>query len=88
MKTARSIGKSRNARLNQTAKHVRELDALMAERAGTPHDTPILDPDFWNTGRTLVAQISQCFHEANAHNNDLADEGSGFDNDEYQVANR
>lgn len=85
MKSARSIGKSRNSRFNQTLKHMRELTKLMTPEAGRPHNTPILDPDFWNEGRLLIAKISQCFHEANAHNNDMVSEGLEFEDDTYEV---
>lgn len=85
MKTAKSIGKSRNSRLAQSRKAMTELTLLLDQVRGTPHSDPILDPDFWNTGRFLAAQVAQCFNEANAHNNDLVSEGTEFVEDEHEA---
>lgn len=85
-KPARSIGKSRNARLAQARKAMVGLTTLLDQVRGTPHSEAILDPDFWNSGRVFAGQVAQCFNEANAHNNDLVGEGVEFNDDEYEAS--
>ena len=85
MKTAKSIGKARNARLNRARKHLATLSESLKAVEGTPHDVPLLEAEFWEVDRELVAEIAQCFHEANAYNNALVTDGTTFDRDVYEV---
>jgi hypothetical protein len=88
MKNARSIGRSRNSRLNALRKALSRLVERLEAVAGTPHDTPILEAEFWEDGRDLVTEIGQCLHEANAYNNCLVPDGVKFERDVYEPAQK
>ncbi len=86
MKSARSIGKARNARMNQTIKHAEALAELLKRFQGTPHDVPLTDADLWEDGRSLVNQLVQCFHESNAYNNATVPDGTSFEQQKFSTA--
>lgn len=85
MKDARSIGKARNARLNQTVKHAKALLENLLEHQGTQHDVPITDGVFWEDTREIVGRIAQCFHEANAYNNVMVPDGETFEREFFEI---
>lgn len=64
-------GRSRNARLNQAAMHVRDIAACLGRLQGFPMNEPVILADDWQDCRNAVEQLVQCFHEANAYNNTL-----------------
>lgn len=65
------IGRSRNARLNQAIKHAAELMGSLTRLSGWPADEHVDQKLNWQVGREELAQLVQCFHEANAYNNAL-----------------
>ena len=71
-----NAGRSRNARLNQAETHLAALDYAIAELRGnyTKHDHVDL-PDTWAAARKALNDLVQCFHEANAYNNMVSDDG-------------
>lgn len=82
MKTPRSLGKSRNGRINQTIQHAEAIVRVLRSVQGTPHNEPILIAEIWTEARERAARLSQCFHEANAYNNAMVPDGEYFDTDE------
>lgn len=66
-----TIGRARNARLNQAMKHLLELKANLENLQGVRSDRFIWAKDFWADGRNALEQLIQCFHEANAYNNSI-----------------
>lgn len=65
-------GKSRNARLNQAAKHAGELMQVINLLSRRPKSTHVDEKDAWQDGRNSLEKLTQCFHEANAYNNVVA----------------
>lgn len=83
MKSARSIGKARNARLNRAIREAEALVRLLKTQQGIEHRDAIQDAEFWFDARAHVAELTQCFHEANAYNNAMVPDGESFERDEY-----
>lgn len=88
MKPARSIGKSRNARLNRAIRDAEALVVSLKARQGVTWDQPITDAEFWEVGRELVASLAQCLHEANAYNNVMVPDGTTFERDVFELPAR
>lgn len=85
MKTERSLGKSRNARLNQARKYVRALTALLDSYEGTPSADPMRDAGFWGGIREFAEKTTKCVHEASAYNNVMCGDDIVSDEEEYSL---
>jgi hypothetical protein len=85
MKSERSVGRSRNSRLNRARARCKELLDQLGKVERFPHNRLISEAAFWEECRSLVADLSQCIHEANAYNNCMADDGTIFEQDEYSA---
>jgi hypothetical protein len=85
MKSERSLGKSRNARLNRARDMCENLLDHLQKVEGTPWSVLLPDADFWAECRSATAELCQCVHEANAYNNCMADDGVSFEQDEFSA---
>ena len=68
-----TIGRARNARLNQAEKHMVEVAECLARLRGKTMNEVAGDKDAWGDGRNALEKLVQCFHEANAYNNALVE---------------
>ncbi len=62
-------GKARNARLNQAMKHLNVLQLCISQLQGYSKYEHVDLKEDWKEGRNVLADLVQCFHEANAYNN-------------------
>lgn len=86
MKSEKSIGKSRKARLNQARRYAKALGTFLSEYEDTPHFEPIQDATFWGNIREFAQKIDKCVHEANAYNNCMLDDGETSDPETYALS--
>ena len=64
-----TVGRARNARINQAIKHANELLNQLNVLKGHEMSDHVDEPGAWQDGRNALEQLTQCFHEANAYNN-------------------
>lgn len=88
MKSEKSVGRSRNARLNQAKRYTAALDKFLSEQRGVSWADPIQDATFWGNVREFAQKIDKCVHEANAYNNVMLDDGETSDPEEYALADQ
>lgn len=69
METTHRLGRARNARINQAARHASNLLATLKRLQGYRKDQHIDDKDAWFDARTDLETLVQSVHEANAYNN-------------------
>lgn len=71
-----NIGRARNARINQAARHADDLLVCLKQLQGRSKNEHIDEKDAWADARNAVEQAAQCFHEANAYNNAMNRNGA------------